>query len=155
MTINKVKITDGRLRIEYEEASKVRPDSVNEFVLVCSEDPRPSFHKAMIELLPHAMQLLELASYDSGCKVSGLSLSYSKSGVMGAVVTIQKALKGANSPLVLNTPHCPAAPYSETGDWTTCLTSQFVTAIEDVCVEAEAYVKGARDQKVMDLAKAA
>ena len=111
-----------------------------------TEEARPELGAAMSGLVGPCLELLELPEwYGDGLRASGLSLSYAD-GVMGATVTLQKTLKDAPAPLIMNTPHLPQEPYSDGG---ACLPGELSDAIELVVDEAKRYLQGERRQ--MDL----
>ena len=66
--------------------------------------------------------------------------------VLGAVITATKALTSAPGPLVLNTPHLPADPYSESGGGVPLLAPETVRRIETLMEQARRYIAGERAQ---------
>lgn len=112
------------------------------------DEPRPEFVPAMQALIPPCLELLELpVDYAAGMHATGISFSWTD-GIMGAVVTLQKALLWAPSPLILNTPHLPSAPSSGGGEGD-LLPDELVLALETCIEEAKLYIAGKRKQ--MDL----
>ena len=111
------------------------------------DQARPEFHDAMAELLHPCLDLLELPKlYAARMSTRGLSFSW-KDGIMGAVITLQKELQGADSPLILNTPHLPEMPYGEGEN--KLLPDQLLRALRECLVEAELYLKGERAQMAL------
>jgi hypothetical protein len=77
--------------------------------------------------------------------VRGVTITWTND-IMGACITALKALKGANAPLVLNTPHLPSEPYSEGGSPDFLLPEETAENIGALLNEAEAYIRGERAQ---------
>lgn len=148
--IKKVNYKKGKVSIVYE----IPPDNKEEFEndeysMSCKQEPLPSFIEAMEALAPEVAKICELDEVDAQkLTVSGVSFSYGgEDGVMGAVITAQKALKNTSAPLCLNTPHKPSALYGEDGDLANLLDSTTVLKLEDLQAEAERYIKGERQPR--------
>ena len=154
MRIQKVKVTkSGEVSIDW--SVKAKAERWDEFSIRRSGDePAPEFGKAMQALVEDVLLICELPdSCEAGMKVSGLSISWNEeTGIWGAVITAQRSLATANSPLILNTPHLPSEPYSQQpGDTNPVLMGVTITRIETVMEEAEKYVKGHRRQMELSL----
>lgn len=147
MEIHKIKfLKDGKIRIVYDQNG-------DEFDTKFKDHPLESFPAAMAALIPPALDLLELPlAYDHNMTASGISFS-DTDGIMGAVVTLQKTLVGAHSPLVLNTPHLAEEPYGESGDASCLLPEKLVDALQECIDEAGRYIRGERSQLDMLLKK--
>jgi hypothetical protein len=72
------------------------------------DPPHPDFVKALDDLIPGVLRLLDLPSpYLSGLSVRGVTFAWVNDDQEGAVVTLLKELKDLDAPLVLNTPLFP------------------------------------------------
>lgn len=151
--IEKVKVTkEGVVKVQY---SQERADGLKDsFVLESHDKPLPEFERAFVGLPAHVVMICELpAGYAQGMTVTGVSWStHEESGTRGAVMTAQKKLATANSPLVLNTPHLPYEAYSgQPGDPNPVLPVPAVRDLERLEKAATAYVKGERAQGELGL----
>lgn len=144
--LTKIKfLGDGKLQLAYELVN------TDEFDVKYAEAPRREFPEAMAALVAPCLSLLELpASYASGVRATGVSLSWT-GGIMGAVITLQKPIRGANAPVIFNTPHLPESPYSDGNEMEPTLPKELLVALDAVQDEAKAYIRGERAQ--MDLFK--
>ena len=147
MRFNKIKMTkEGKIQMEYEvENSKGGRD---QFSFSCSDEPKPSFIKALNDLAQDALSMCELPNdYLSRIRISGVSLSYGgENETMGAVIIAQMILHKSNVALNLNTPHKIEEFYGETGGESQLLSEACVGRIHALIDEAEDYVKGIRAQ---------
>lgn len=112
-----------------------------------AEDLTSEFHQALKDLVPHAMQVLELdKDYGENTRVTGVSISYADddNATMTVTLTLQKELTETNSPFVFNTPAKPCNPYSGGTDDSNCLSANMVKAIHVVLDETRAYLGGER-----------
>lgn len=144
--IKKVKVSDAGVEVNFFDEQET-PWSFGP----TEDQPSPELYTAMNALAEHACEICGLpADYSENCKVSGLSLSYTED-IMGAVITVQKPLENSNAPFIFNTPHMPAEPYGGGLDYSRCLPSECLEAIEKVKEEALAYIKGKRAQLALAL----
>ena len=143
MNITKVKHDGTRTHIEWMRGD---PDEPDNWSMNSKEHPRQELKDALGALKPHVCDICELPDeWAQRMEVRGVSFSWARD-IMGACITAFKNLENSDSPLVLNTPHKPSSPYSETGDDKNCLSAECQTALENVLNEAELYVKGQRAQ---------
>ena len=143
MDIHKVKfLKTGKIQLVYDQNG-------DEKDIKFIDIPLSSFPAAMAALIPPALELLEVpADYDDNMTATGISFS-DTDGIMGAIVTLQKELAGAHSPLVLNTPHLAEEPYGDSGDDSCLLPGELVDALQACISEAERYIQGERAQMDM------
>lgn len=146
--VTKVKKAAGKLRVEYEVDEN---GGTNELSIASADMPRPEMERAFEACIPKALELCELPSGWPGVRVTGVSFSWTEDPngrkIMGAVITMQKRLSGANCPLIINTPHLPSEPYSgQESDPNPVLDPKLVDALNVVAEEAMEYVKGNRAQ---------
>lgn len=148
MRIKKIKITsDSRISIAYEKQSKT--GLYDDYSFTCSEAPRPELLKTLQALAPHVIEMCELPkSYVDRINVTGVSFSYGgEKEVLGATIISQMKLNQSNCDLNLNTPHKASESYSEApADEKQLLSSDCVSALEDLCAEVEMYINGERAQ---------
>jgi hypothetical protein len=147
--IKKVRAGDGKIEISWEKDGV--DGKIDEFSLSSADEPRSSFRAALHALRPHVCALAELpAEQASKIVVRGVSFSWGRGPdgglVMGAVIVAQKLVSTSRAPLVVNTPHCPSAAYSEADAGAPVLPEATVTALNAVLAEAENYLAGARAQ---------
>lgn len=142
--ITKIKLgKDGRVVINY--AVLLDDDRRDEYTLSCTDAPTPEFAQTMGALSGALPAWLEVdAYYCSDMTPIGVSLTW-KHGIMGACVTALKPLTRCNAPLVINTPHKSALPYSGTDD-SMCLPGQAVEMLEKLIAHASDYIDGVRAQ---------
>jgi hypothetical protein len=148
MRFNKIKLTkDGKVHLEYQVKAK-KGGSWDDFSFTCSDEPKPEFRNALIDLAQDVIKMCELPEdYLGRIVVKGVSFSWGgEAEVMGAVIVAQMSLRKSNIPLNLNTPHKPSEPYSEGADESQLLSDDCVGRLEDLIKEAEDYVKGIRAQ---------
>lgn len=148
MRFNKIKLSkDARYRFEYE-VERNDGEERDEFACSSKDRPRPEFLTTLDKLKPFVVKICELpASYESKIAVRGVSFSYGgDSETMGATITSVMALENSTGPLILNTPHKTEAFYSEHGDDRQLLPEGCVEVLNDLCDEAELYVRGERAQ---------
>lgn len=141
--ITKIKDHDGKIQIGY---TIVRPDGrEDEHLMSCVDRPRPEFGPAMQAIAPTLAQWCDVpAEWCESLTVMGATITWAND-IMGACVTAKRACS-SSSPLIINAPHKPSAPYSEGGDEGTCLTEEQYKAILAIIEEAEAYLDGDRAQ---------
>ncbi|OPY03534.1 MAG: hypothetical protein A4E60_00199 [Syntrophorhabdus sp. PtaB.Bin047] len=147
MRFNKIKVSkDARYRFEYEVEKN--DGEVDELTLSSKDRPRPEFLTALNKLKPFAIKICELpSSYESKIEVRGVSFSYGgASETMGATITSIMTLENSTAPLILNTPHKTETFYSEHGDARQLLPDGCAKALNDLCDEAELYIRGERAQ---------
>jgi len=138
----KIKFDGAKVRLEYQV---VRPSGgdPDEYTLQCADLPLSEFTTALRALVDDVCVICEFPSSEaSKVKVLGCSLTYTD-GILGAVVTATKDLMISPAPLILNTPHLPEKPYSEGG---AMLPANTVRRVRALCVEAERYLNGDRQQ---------
>lgn len=154
--IKKIKLDNSgrspKILIRYERPLPSDPDDYDEFALRSSDKPRDQFYVALAALIPYVLEICEVANTwdEDTVKVTGVSFSY-KDDVFGAVVTAQKKLKLANSPLIINTPSRTNAPYSENGDEDLCFDNKTAKLLENLQDEALRYINGDRKQSQLSL----
>ena len=150
MKIHKVKRTDGLITVVFSKKNKVGDD--DEFSMKCHDAPVAGFQKAFDALTPAVVQICELGEeYGNTLVVTGASFSYGgEAEVMGVVITAQKALCTANSPLIINTPHLPSEDVSGQGNEPT-LSKKQVKALEELQRQTVNYVEGKRLQLELKL----
>ncbi len=133
MKITKVKY-DETIFVEYELD---RPGGgVDTFSIDSPEAPRPELAAALQNLTPYVLTLCELPeAWGDNLVVHGLRCIYSDAGT-GVAIQTSRPLPGLKKPLGLNTPVVFL-------DGRTNLAE----AVDAVCTEAQAYVKGQRAQQ--------
>jgi hypothetical protein len=139
----KIKFDGSKVRLEYEV---IRPGGgdPDEYSLLCADLPLVDFRNALRALVDDICVICEFPSSETPkVKVLGCSLTY-KDGVLGAVLTATKDLMISPAPLILNTPHLPEKPYSDSGG--SVLPANTVRRVRALCVEAQRYLDGDREQ---------
>jgi hypothetical protein len=139
----KIKFDGSRVRLEYEV---IRPGGgdPDEYALSCADLPLVAFREALRALVDDVCVICEFPSLEaSKVKVLGCSITY-KDGILGAVLTATKDLLACPAPLILNTPHLPEKPYGEGGG--SVLPANTVRRVRALCVEAQRYLDGDREQ---------
>lgn len=107
----KYSVAKGVALTRVEDRANV--DSI-ESTLTSHELPRPEFVAALNALTAWVVQCCELPStYAEDMSVVGVTLSLGEHG--GCVVTALRKVRGASSPVVINTPHVPSVPTSDGG----------------------------------------
>lgn len=146
--IDKVKFDGVKVRIEFQR--KRADDRYDEAWLASFDHPMRSFIAALIALAPDVCTICELPSDQvDKLQVRGVSFSHTND-IMGAVITALKPVKTAQSPVVLNTPHIPQAPYSDGGEGP-LLDDDTADRLETLRDEAIRYINGEREQPQLDL----
>lgn len=139
----KIKFDGVRMRLEYE-VSRPGGGDPDEYALHCADLPLAEFVTALRALVDDVLSICDFPSSEAPkVKVLGCSLSY-KDGIMGAVLTSTRQVVICPQPLILNTPHLPEKPYSESGG--SVLPATTVRRIRALCAEAERYLNGERLQ---------
>jgi hypothetical protein len=151
--IRKISITkDKKVNVEYEARNK--KGGMDEFHMLCDDEPRPELRKALDAMAVHVVDLCEFPD-DYVDRVSVRGVSYSFGGekeVMGATITGSLKLKYSNCPLNINTPHKASESYSDTPvDADLLLSDECCAALADLSAEAALYVDGDRMQTKLDL----
>lgn len=134
IAITKIKRNKQAIEIHAElELAKGR--GVDARILRCSDEPLPSFTKAMDALEPIAREILELMpeQWSGVFTVTGVSISRGEYGE-GVVITSSVALSECQAPLVLNTPHIDID----------VLGNGARQALDKVRLEAKGYLDGKR-----------
>lgn len=146
--IKKVGVKGKKIRIKYER--EIPSGDPDEFSLLSQDEARPEFHQALKALVPFVLEICE-ASWDADTvEVTGVSFSH-VTDVMGAVITAQKRLAKAKTPLNINTPHQTEAPYGGGEDESNCLPEDVVKLLKRVEREALRYIKGMRSRSQLSL----
>jgi hypothetical protein len=139
----KIKFDGTKVRLEYQV---VRPGGgdPDEYSLQCADLPLAEFRTALRALVDDVCVICEFPSSEaSKVKVLGCSLTY-RDDVLGVVVTATKELMISPAPLILNTPHLPEKPYSDSGG--SVLPANTVRRVRALCIEAQRYLDGDREQ---------
>jgi hypothetical protein len=138
---------EGKIQMEYEV--KNSKGGKDEFSFSCSDEPKPSFIRALSDLAQDSLSMCELPEdYLSRLRISGVSLSYGgEKETMGATIIAQMILLKSNIALNLNTPHKIEEFYGETGDEAQLPSEPCVGRIKTLITEAGDYVKGIRAQQ--------
>lgn len=143
MRFTKIKLTKGETVLEWETDEGAEQLDSHEHKFRSSAAPHPDFVQAMAAFSVPALRLLELPlAYEDNLTVSGLSFTYEEQRGRGLVVTLQKKLGGAPSPLIFNTPYLP----EDGGEHNPSLPAAFAHAIDDVIAEAREFLNGKRAQ---------
>ena len=134
--ITKIKRKGDSLIEIHTERELAKGRGIDARVLKCTDEPYPSFSKAMDALEVAVRSLLEILpeQWDRALGVSGVSFSETGNDGEGVVITSQVTIAGSENPLVLNTPMLPVAHLAETAQ----------EALKKVRTEAAAYLKGKR-----------
>jgi len=141
----KIKSNGGKVILVYEQ--KNREGIWDTYTIESTEAPAPSFNNAiqgMREPLLVETELFGLVD-PLHITVGGVSISHA-SGIVGLVISGTRSLKRSGAPLVINSPHKPAEPYSEGGDPDLCLQGETVDALDALITQAELYLEGERAQ---------
>jgi hypothetical protein len=139
----KIKFDGTRMRLEYEVIRRGGGDP-DEYSLQCADLPLVDFRNALRALVDDVCVICEFPTSEaSKVKVLGCSITY-KDGILGAVLTATKDLMTSPAPLILNTPHLPEKPYGESGG--SMLPANTVRRVRALCVEAQRYLDGDREQ---------
>ena len=145
--LKKVCYDGKRVKVAYEIVRKAgEPD---EFNLNCSDPPHPSLLASLAALKDAVREICGLpAPWCQGLLIRGVSFSWAgDDNMMGATITALKPLTTANAPLVINTPHLPAEPYSKSeGAKPPLLPDCAVGALDLLRAAAFDYVDGKRAQ---------
>lgn len=142
--LTKIKFDGAKVRIEYESKREDQKEW-DEFTLHSADLPTLDFTDALKALGQDVIAICELPADDlSKLKVRGVTITHTLD-VLGVCITALKTLKGANAPLVLNTPHIPEAAYSEGAD-SPILGTGTVDRVHDLILAAERYIDGERAQ---------
>ena len=150
MPFSKIKysLKDG-VALEWRDAELAQ---AVEHRLTSSQEPRPEFLTALQAFAQYVRHLCDLPmSFEAGLVVSGVSISENDTQGRGIVVTALKKVSGANSPLVLNTPHVPETATSEGQPELPAFAVRMLNTLEE---EAALYRAGQRAQVDMFAGKA-
>lgn len=149
MKFTKIK-WDGK-RVELHWTEKRGPTTDVDQVLKSFDQPSPKFRAVFTNFASIVVQFLELPeSWLTELRVTGLSTNEEEGdGRAGLVITSVKNVEGANSPLVLNTPHLREAVKGDEMERDGFMTSEMMEAMSDAWNAAEAYLKGEREQRDM------
>lgn len=143
MIISKISRTTKRVKIVYS-INATKKSAPEEHELSCREMPKPSFDKALADLIPHVQDICALGDVEAKrFTVKGVSLKR-KDDVLYASICASITSGGAPGPFTLNTPVLP-----EESEDSFKLSSKCATALEKLVQEAAAYVKGDRMQGVL------
>ena len=158
MRIRKCKYKNKKMKIEYEK--KNAAGGYDYFTMVCEDEPRPEYERAIEKLNPFVTELCELpGELNSRITVRSVSFSFGgDAGIMGAVLSATMTLKKSNGVLMLNTPHKPSAHYNPmpmaSGDDSALLPDRCVDILKTLQEECAKYVEGDRAQGDMFKGKA-
>ena len=133
--ITKIKRKGDTMIEIHTERELAKGRGIDARVLKCTDEPYPSFSKAMDALSVPVRAILEILpeQWDRALGVTGVSFIQGQDGE-GVVITSQVAIAGSENPLVLNTPMLPVAHLAESAQ----------DALKKVRVEAAAYLEGKR-----------
>lgn len=158
MIITKIKWDKGKMDITYSQFDC--ETDVRDISFCSYDDPLDSFKKALQRLAAHVEKICEFPKgYLSGPedieqapgRVISVSFSYSAKDIMAATITVLRDLKGATSPLVINSPNLPEDQYSASGTQP-ILPFECVVALNHLKDEAVKYMAGERASKQEELA---
>lgn len=157
MQINKFKIKDGDILIEYSVDKKDSEGKLisTDFHTIKSPDkPLASLEKALDNLAGYVKEICE-EKENADIQVTGVSFSWNFNGdgdtVMGAVIIAKKKLKRSTGVLNLITPHRITDYYSEHGDEGQLMPDGMETDLQLLIVEVENYINGERLYKQEEL----
>ncbi|MDZ7711738.1 MAG: hypothetical protein U5L06_00795 [Rhodovibrio sp.] len=144
MKVTKVKHAKGDVEIRWTAEEGL--SSTRETKLKCTDTPRNSFSEVFQGFKPLAGRLLELPeSWLDEASVIGVSINHESDERRGLVVTLQRSVESANSPVTLNTPHVREQLPGD-DDNQPWMDGDLVEQIEQMDREAQAYVNGDRQQ---------
>ena len=138
-----------KIAIQYQLPPIDGNDDWRDFGATFTEAPKSSFDSALEELVPFALDVVELdKDYGDTARIIGISFSYAddEESTMGIVITVEKNLQDSTSPFIFNTPHKPVAPYGGGEDASNCLSDKMVKALNLVIQETLGYLQGDREQ---------
>ena len=145
------KNSDDKIHLQYEKPN--RNGGWDEYSMKSGEEPKPSFERALDNLIPHVEEMCELPYKDHQVHpytIRGVSFSYGgDNDTMGATITAERSLTSSNSPLILNTPHKIEDPYAEGADDTQVMTTDCLLDLQTLMDEAEDFLDGERAQMDM------
>lgn len=142
-TFDKIKFDGVRVTIKYHEGAADDPQ--NETTYTSKDAPTPEFREALQALRADVIDICELPMQLYALDVRSVSFSHAND-ILGATITALYSLSKSNAPLVINTPHKSAEPYSEGGDSSQCLDPHAVARLKRLIDRAEKYLQGARAQ---------
>lgn len=147
--VTKIKIGDGPVLREIEYVEKnLKTGERKTISLSTSESPQDSFFNQFERLKYAIAAICELPDdpvFMQRLTATGISFKH-KDGVMGVVITGQLKTKGANAPLIINTPHVDDNP-----DSNACLDAGPYTCVRMVLVKANKFIDGDRKYQQLDL----
>jgi hypothetical protein len=148
--ITKVRFKKNKVTIKWQNEDE--QGRTTEFMISSYDDPVQAFKEAWDNLVTVALGICDMEeSYRPGMKATGVSFSsVGEDEVMGAVVTIEKSVSSADSPLIINTPHLASRPTDPNGQGP-CLCLEHIEILEEVMGQAEEYVQGIRSQLELPL----
>lgn len=149
MQFTKIKANGKDVHLEWTTpaSDKAKADLIHHS-LESKELPHPDLVAALDALAPWVAELIEVSKpWAKGLKVIGVSVSINAAnGARGFVVSALKELAGANSPLVIHTPHLREASDDENADNSKAADDEFLTKLELIEEQAAHYVEGRRAQ---------
>lgn len=152
MGFTKIKLVRGQVALEWVTEEGPKRADQHEHRVTSFELPHPSFVEAMQAFVQPCLELLELPEdYDEGITVSGLSITYEDERGRGLVVTLQKKLAGAPSPLIFNTPYLP----EQGGEHGMSLPHDLLACLDEAEAAAGRFLQGERAQADLFSGKAA
>lgn len=139
MLFSKVKFDGQKVHLVWHTKSG---DDTVKHELESFDLPEQEFADALASLKAPLLDLLGLPSEyaDMGLDVTGVTIKHDDERGVGCVVTAQKNLAAAPSPLILNT------PYLASGDENFPLPFAIAGTLDDVQAMAARYVQGKRAQ---------
>jgi hypothetical protein len=150
MRITKVKFGKKKIFVLYEEQSTDKK-GWDDMHVNSADAPRVELLDAMAALGTHVIDLCEFPDKDDhNIVVTGVSISFGKNDVPGAVITARKRLTDSPAGLLINTPFKPFEPYKEGGSRKFLMPEECVEAIKTLIDEAKKYVQGKRAQGVFE-----
>lgn len=146
MKFTKIK-WDGK-RVELAWTDKTVAGTETEHVMKSYGQPSPMFRAVFTNFARIVIDFLELPeSWLDEMRVTGLSINEEEGdGRAGLVITSQKKVIGANSPIVLNTPHLREAVKGEESESDGFMTDDMMSAVESAWTVAARYLNGEREQ---------
>lgn len=155
--IKKIKHKQNPTAIEIEYTQKNRMGRWDEKRLKSSDEPLPEFDEAIKGMVQHLIEEAELPhELEIGAKVTGISISWHNNIKIedhqtledakydiGCVITGQRKLKQANSPLNINTPHKNAINENNEDMQ---LSEGCIASLHECIRVAERYISGERAQ---------
>lgn len=145
----KIVANDAHVALNWTSKKKTASEAeeIHSHELTCEEKPRPAFDVAMQAFKPFLLKIIGAPKeWAEKTIVRGISLKKEESGARGIVISAIRYCPFGSAPIAINTPYLREQTDETKESGSNFFLDGMVDAIEELCDQADEYLKGNRAQ---------